>query len=130
MSPLAAGLSDSLSLSGSQVGFAAVIGVIAILALGVAYVLMREVLAADAGTPRMQEIGKAVQEGAEAYLNRQAKALVGFVIAIPLILLALPAETTAARIGRSIFFVFGAAASFAVGYSGMGLAVRGNVRVA
>ena len=56
MSPLAAGVSDSLSLSGGQVGFAAVIGVIAILALGVAYLLMREVLAADAGTPRMREI--------------------------------------------------------------------------
>ena len=130
MSPLAAGLSDSLSLSGSQLGFAAVIGVIAILALGVAYVLMREVLAADAGTPRMQEIGKAVQEGAEAYLNRQAKALAGFVVVIPLILLALPADTTGARIGRSVFFVLGAVASFTVGYSGMGLAVRGNVRVA
>ena len=56
MSTLAAGVSDSLSLSGSQIGFAAVIGVIAILALGVAYLLMREVLAADAGTPRMREI--------------------------------------------------------------------------
>ena len=130
MSPLAAGLSDSLSLSGSQVGFAAVIGVIAILALGVAYVLMREVLAADAGTPRMQEIGKAVQEGAEAYLSRQAKTLLPFAIVIPLILLALPADNTAARIGRSVFFVLGAAASFAVGFSGMGIAVRGNVRVA
>ena len=54
MSPLAAGVSDSLSLSGGQKGFVAVIGVIAILALGVAYVLMREVLAADAGTPRMR----------------------------------------------------------------------------
>jgi K(+)-stimulated pyrophosphate-energized sodium pump len=130
MSPLAAGLSDSVSLSGSQVGFAAVIGVIAILALVVAYVLMREVLAADAGTPRMREIGKAVQEGAEAYLNRQAKTLVAFAIIIPLILLALPADTVGSRIGRSVFFILGAAASFAVGYSGMGLAVRGNVRVA
>ncbi len=130
MSPLAAGVSDSLSLSGGQVGFAAVIGVIAILALGVAYVLMREVLAADAGTPRMQQIAHAVQQGAEAYLRRQAKTLVIFAVIIPLILLALPADNTASRIGRSIFFIIGAAASFAVGFSGMGLAVRGNVRVA
>jgi K(+)-stimulated pyrophosphate-energized sodium pump len=130
MSPLAAGLSDSLSLSGGQLGFAAVIGVIAILALGVAYVLMREVLAADAGTPRMQQIGRAVQEGAEAYLQRQAKTLVFFAVIIPLILLALPADNVASRIGRSIFFILGAAASFTVGFSGMGLAVRGNVRVA
>src|SRR6185312_8756450 len=130
MSTLAAGVSDSLSLSGSQVGFAAVIGVIAILALGVAYLLMREVLAADAGTPRMREIATAVQEGAEAYLARQAKTLVVFAIIIPLILLALPADNLASRIGRSIFFIIGAGASFAVGFSGMGLAVRGNVRVA
>ncbi len=130
MTPLAAGVSDSLSLSGSQVGFAAVIGAIAILALGVAYVLMREVLAADAGTPRMRQIALAVQEGAEAYLRRQAKTLVVFAVIIPIILLALPADTTASRIGRSIFFIIGAAASFTVGFSGMGLAVRGNVRVA
>ncbi len=130
MTPLAAGLSDSLSLSGSQQGFVAVIGVIAILALGVAFALMREVLAADAGTPRMQQIALAVQEGAEAFLRRQAKTLAVFVVIIPLILLALPADNTASRIGRSAFFVIGALASFTVGFAGMGLAVRGNVRVA
>jgi K(+)-stimulated pyrophosphate-energized sodium pump len=130
MSPLAAGVSDSLSLSGGQKGFVAVIGVIAILALGVAYVLMREVLAADAGTPRMRQIALAVQEGAEAFLRRQAKTLAVFVVIIPLILLALPADTTGSRIGRSVFFVIGALASFTVGFAGMGLAVRGNVRVA
>jgi K(+)-stimulated pyrophosphate-energized sodium pump len=130
MSPFAAGLSDSLSLSGGQKGFVAVIGVIAILALGVAFVLMREVLAADPGTPRMQQIALAVQEGAEAFLRRQAKTLAVFVVIIPLILLALPADNTASRIGRSVFFVIGALASFTVGFAGMGLAVRGNVRVA
>ena len=130
MSPLAAGLSDSLSLSGGQKGFVAVIGVIAIMALGVAFVLMREVLAADAGTPRMQQIALAVQEGAQAFLRRQAKTLAVFVVIIPLILLALPADNTASRIGRSAFFVIGALASFTVGFAGMGLAVRGNVRVA
>ena len=112
MSPLAAGVSDSLSLSGGQKGFVAVIGVIAILALGVAYVLMREVLAADAGTPRMKQIALAVQEGAEAFLRRQAKTLAVFVVIIPLILLALPADTTGSRIGRSVFFVIGAALCF------------------
>ena len=130
MSPLAAGVSDSLSLTGGQKGFVAVIGVIAILALGVAFVLMREVLAADPGTPRMQQIALAVQEGAQAFLRRQAKTLAVFVVIIPLILLVLPADNTASRIGRSLFFVVGALASFTVGFSGMGLAVRGNVRVA
>ncbi len=91
---------------------------------------MREVLAADAGTPRMREIATAVQEGAEAYLARQAKTLAVFAVVIPLILLALPADNLASRIGRSVFFIVGAGASFTVGFSGMGLAVRGNVRVA
>ena len=130
MSPLASGVSDSLSLTGGEKGFVAVIGVIAILALGVAYALTREVLAADTGTPRMRQIALAVQEGAEAFLRRQAKTLAVFVVIIPLILLALPADNTASRIGRSVFFVIGALASFTVGFSGMSLAVRGNVRVA
>ncbi len=130
MSALASGVSDSLSLTGGEKGFVVVIGVIAILALGVAYALTREVLAADTGTPRMRQIALAVQEGAEAFLRRQAKTLAVFVVIIPLILLALPADNTASRIGRSVFFVIGALASFTVGFSGMSLAVRGNVRVA
>jgi K(+)-stimulated pyrophosphate-energized sodium pump len=44
-------------------------------ALAIGFVLRREVLAADAGTPKMQEIGRAVQEGATAYLNRQFRTL-------------------------------------------------------
>jgi K(+)-stimulated pyrophosphate-energized sodium pump len=43
----------------------------ALLALGVGVVLMRGVLAADQGTPKMIEIAKAIQEGAVAYLRRQ-----------------------------------------------------------
>ncbi|MBV9656184.1 MAG: sodium/proton-translocating pyrophosphatase, partial [Acetobacteraceae bacterium] len=68
----------------------AYLGVIAcgVLALVYGYITSREVLAADAGTARMQEIAAAVQEGARAYLNRQytAIAIVGVVI---LVLLAL-----------------------------------------
>ena len=50
-------------ISSGQKGLVAVIGVIAIAALVFAYVLVREVLAADQGTTKMQEIAKAVQEG-------------------------------------------------------------------
>ena len=130
MSPVAAGVTDSVSLSGSQLGIVGVIAAISLAALVVAVFLVREVLAADTGTPRMQEIALAVQEGAQAYLRRQARTLAVFAVAIPLILLLLPADDTSAKIGRSVFFLLGAGASYFVGYSGMGLAVRGNVRVA
>jgi K(+)-stimulated pyrophosphate-energized sodium pump len=118
------------ALTGGQLGIAGVIAALSVGALVVAYVFMREVLAADTGTPKMREISLAVQEGAEAYLRRQLKTLSVFAIIIPLVLLALPADDLSSRIGRSVFFVIGAAASFFVGYAGMGVAVRANVRVA
>ena len=54
----------------------------AVLALLVGLYLMRGVLAADEGTPKMIEIAKAIQEGAMAYLKRQFKTIA--VILIPL----------------------------------------------
>ena len=47
-------------------------------------------LAADEGTPKMQQIAKAVQEGAAAYLNRQFKTLGVFAIIVFMLLLVLP----------------------------------------
>ncbi|MFY9330935.1 MAG: sodium-translocating pyrophosphatase [Candidatus Nanopelagicales bacterium] len=107
-----------------------IVAVISILALLVAAVLVREVLAADEGTPKMREIAGAVQEGASAYLNRQFKTLAIFAVIVFFVLFVLPAETTSERIGRSIFFLVGAVFSGITGYMGMWLAVRGNVRVA
>ncbi|MFC7326219.1 sodium-translocating pyrophosphatase [Marinactinospora rubrisoli] len=103
---------------------------VALLALAVAGGLVREVLAAGQGTERMQNIALAVQEGAAAYLKRQFRTLIIFVIAIPLLLLLLPADSEAVRIGRSLFFALGAVFSALTGFIGMWLAVRGNVRVA
>jgi K(+)-stimulated pyrophosphate-energized sodium pump len=77
----------------------------------------------------MKEIAEAVQEGAAAYLARQFKTLSVFVAAVFVLLFALPGDTEI-RIGRSIFFLVGAGFSAAVGYNGMWLAVRANVRVA
>jgi K(+)-stimulated pyrophosphate-energized sodium pump len=77
----------------------------------------------------MQEIAAAVQEGAAAYLARQFRTLSFFVAIVVILLFALPGETDV-KIGRSIFFLVGAAFSAIVGYQGMWLAVRANVRVA
>ncbi|MDQ3981657.1 MAG: sodium/proton-translocating pyrophosphatase, partial [Actinomycetota bacterium] len=55
----------------------------ALLAIGVGFSLMRGVLAADEGTPKMKEIAAAIQEGAMAYLTRQFKTIA--LILIPLV---------------------------------------------
>jgi K(+)-stimulated pyrophosphate-energized sodium pump len=106
------------------------VAVIAVVALTMGVVFRRQVLAADPGTAKMQEIGQAVEEGAHAYLARQFKTLSVFVVIVFFLLMALPADTAGIRFGRSGFFVLGAIFSAAVGYFGMSLAVKANVRVA
>ncbi|HEY3906253.1 MAG TPA: sodium-translocating pyrophosphatase [Streptosporangiaceae bacterium] len=121
---------SAITVAGSNVSWVAVVAVIAVLALAVAGWLVRQVLAAGQGTAKMQEIAVAVQEGAAAYLKRQFKTLGIFVVLIFFVLLVLPADGESVRIGRSIFFLIGALFSATTGFTGMWLAVRGNVRVA
>src|SRR3984885_443848 len=119
------------TVAGATLTWVIVVLVIALLALAVAGVLVREVLAASQGSPKMQEIAKAVQEGAAAYLRRQFRTIGVFVVLIFFLLLILPADGGASiRIGRSVFFLVGALFSALAGFTGMSLAVRGNVRVA
>ena len=108
-----------------------IVAVVGLAALGVAALLVREVLAASQGTAKMQEIATAVQEGAAAYLRRQFRTLGIFVFVIFWILLILPHDGGAGVMwGRSIFFLVGALFSGMTGFTGMSLCVRGNVRVA
>ncbi|MFC7033355.1 sodium-translocating pyrophosphatase [Nonomuraea rubra] len=126
---LAAEPASNLALSGNNLTIVIVVAAVALIALAVAGGLVREVLAAGQGTERMQNIARAVQEGAAAYLARQFRTLAIFVVVIPFLLLLLPGETDV-RVGRSLFFVVGAVFSALTGFMGMWLAVRGNVRVA
>jgi K(+)-stimulated pyrophosphate-energized sodium pump len=125
-------LAEAPEIAGADYFVVVVIAAIAAGALVFAYFLFNQVMRADQGTPRMQDIARAVQEGAAAYLNRQFKTLSAFVLIVFVLLLILPVNEGGAnvRIGRSIFFVVGAIFSALVGYFGMTLATRGNVRVA
>ena len=122
-------MENLVQVTGSNLTYVYVVLGISLVALAIAYALRAQVLAANEGTEKMKEIAAAVQEGAAAYLNRQFKTLSYFVGIVFFLLFALPGEFEI-RVGRSIFFLLGALFSAAVGYNGMWLAVRANVRVA
>ena len=119
-----------VELSGGNLVLVIVVAVIALGALAMAVMFRQEVLAAGEGTDNMKNIAHAVQEGANAYLTRQFRTLAIFAGIAFFVLLALPADDWGVRIGRSIFFLVGAGFSATVGYLGMGLAVKANLRVA
>jgi K(+)-stimulated pyrophosphate-energized sodium pump len=133
MAPLAlapAATSSALDLTGLNLALVVTVAVIAIVSLVFGFIFRGQVLAADPGTDKMQEIGAAVEEGAKAYLARQFKTLSVFVVLVFGLLLLLPADTASVRWGRSAFFIVGALFSALIGYMGMRLATKANVRVA
>jgi K(+)-stimulated pyrophosphate-energized sodium pump len=119
-----------VDVSGGNLVLVLIVALIALGALGMAWMFRAEVLAAGEGTDNMKNIAQAVQEGANAYLQRQFRTLAVFAVIAFFALMVLPADDWGVRLGRSLFFLVGAGFSAAIGYLGMSLAVRANLRVA
>ena len=132
---------QEFTLAGAEYFWLAFSAGTALLAILVGFALMKGVLAADQGTPTMQEIARAIQEGAMAYLRRQFRTIA--VILVPLAVVVFLTATAVLRpdgsealsfaesgIYRTLAFLAGCFLSGLTGFIGMGLAVRGNVRTA
>src|ERR1700726_83414 len=100
------------------------IGAAGLLALLYAVFLIFWVIRQPQGNDRMREIAKAIQEGAEAYLNRQYTIIAGIGAVIFLFL------TFTLGWKTGVLFLIGAVLSGAAGYVGMNISVRSNLRTA
>ena len=98
----------------------------ALAALLVAWRRAATVSAVSAGTDRMQEIASYIQEGANAFLQREYRVLAVFIAILFIVLLLTPGLGFAV----ALCFVIGGLFSMAAGYVGMQVATRANVRTA
>ncbi len=133
---------QTFTLKGGEWAILGLSGAAAILALLVGWFLAIQVLKEDQGTPKMQEIARAIQVGAGAYLTRQFRTIgmilvpVGAVVFFTSVAISKPGDGGEALsqiqsgLYRTIAFVLGCVASGLTGYIGMTLATRGNVRTA
>lgn len=104
-----------------------IVPLIGLIALGFAAIKNRRILAVDPGTPKMQEIGTAIREGAMAFLRREYKLLAIFVVAVA-ILLAISQTATPILMLQSTAFIAGALCSALAGFFGMRVATAANIR--
>ena len=96
----------------------------ALLALAYGLYLTKQVLKADEGSKKLRKIAKAIRDGAMAYLRRQFKVVIPFMIVLSIVLY------FAMGFDIALTFLLGAVSSALIGYLGMWVAVRANVRTA
>ena len=107
-----------------------VVLLIAVAGLCYAGMLVKQVLRADQGTARMQEIARAVREGANAYLAAQFRKIWPLIVVITVALFCTKWGEWPFACGRAGAFLAGSLFSWTVGFVGMRLATNGNLRVA
>jgi K(+)-stimulated pyrophosphate-energized sodium pump len=129
----------------------AIWGVLFVSLLGLLYAwfLRRQVLREETGTPKMIEVWDAIRTGADAYLARQLRTILPFIVILTILMflsvyIVPPTAEAQERfptldddqlrymigIGRAIAFIMGATFSLMVGQIGMRMAVQANARVA
>jgi K(+)-stimulated pyrophosphate-energized sodium pump len=131
---------QEFTLNAGEWGWLLFAAATAVLAVIVGGVLVRGVLAADQGTPKMIAIATAIQEGAMAYLRRQFRTIALIMVPVAGLVFVTSTEVLNGAVEelsfgesglyRTLAFVLGAFLSALTGFIGMSLAVRGNVRTA
>lgn len=96
----------------------------AVIALLYGAYLVKKVTAEEEGSLKLKQIAKAVSDGAMSYLARQFKIVIPFMIVLSIIIAA------TLGIGMATTFLLGATFSAIIGYVGMWIAVKANVRTA
>jgi len=106
---------------------------VALVALVLALLLARAVIAADSGTAEMQVISNAIREGAEAFLKRQYQTIgaIALVLAVALFVGYHLSPRTAPYAAKTVVsFLVGAVCSGLAGFTGMYCSIRANIRAA
>ena len=106
---------------------------VALVALVLAFLLARAVIAADSGTAEMQAISNAIREGAEAFLKRQYQTIGAIALVLAVVVFVgykLSDRTAPYAVKTVVSFLVGAVCSGLAGFTGMYCSIRANIRAA
>lgn len=120
-------------LTSNEYFYLLIILIAALISIGFGLFTFYNVMKKDPGTPEMQQVAAAIQEGAQAYLNKQLSTMSIFVIILAIALFLLYNSifnNSFLALGVSFAFLLGVGSSYIAGFLGMYLAVRANQRTA